>query len=120
MTTLSFQAFWDWLQQHTNCILRAGTPEASLYDDDDLHWYVGPDRGALVVQAIRGKRLMGEIVVEPDRVAYVDDLGEEREGEHTFEAISETRTERLAAYSFVLSHGVDADLEESDHDAAIH
>jgi len=35
--TLSFQAFWTWLQAHPNCILRAGTPEVVLYDDDLLY-----------------------------------------------------------------------------------
>src|ERR671935_111677 len=29
--TLSFGAFWTWLQAHPNCILRAGTPEVVLY-----------------------------------------------------------------------------------------
>ena len=31
--TLPFEKFWNWLVTHPNCILRAGTPEAVLYDD---------------------------------------------------------------------------------------
>ena len=29
-TTLSFEDFWQWLLEHHNCILRAGTPETIL------------------------------------------------------------------------------------------
>ena len=34
-------------------------------------------------------------------------VGEERQGEFVFEAISETPIDRLAAYTFVLTHGLD-------------
>ena len=30
MPTLSFEAFWTWLQQHPNCVLRVATPDAVL------------------------------------------------------------------------------------------
>ena len=62
--TLPFDAFWSWLQAHPNCIIRAGTPEAVLYDDDDLHWHFsaeGPD--TFLVQLQRGKKLVGEMMV---------------------------------------------------------
>lgn len=119
MTTLPFDAFWAWLQQHPSCILRVSTPEAVLYDDDSFHWFIGPDQSELVIQLIRGKRLVGEILLDPDRIAYVQDIGEERQGEHGFEAISESPTDRVACYSFVLAHGLDLETEGA-HGPAVH
>lgn len=105
--SLPFEKFWAWLQAHPNCILRAGTPEALLVDDDDLHWHFafeGAD--TLLVQLIRGKKLLGELAVAPSGVSYVQVQRNEGE-EVVFELISETEQSRLAAYHFVLSHGYD-------------
>jgi hypothetical protein len=109
-TTLSFDRFWGWLQAHPNCVLRAGTPEAVLYDDEDLHWHFtaeGPD--TLLVQLIRGKRLVGELLVLPAEIAYVQGEPAEGEDEYVFELVSESESDRVAAYHFVLSHGFDED-----------
>ncbi|HJQ85246.1 MAG TPA: hypothetical protein VKA21_14270 [Candidatus Binatia bacterium] len=106
--TVPFDAFWNWLQAHPNCIIRAGTPEAVVYDDEELHWHFtveGTD--TLVVQVLRGKRLIGEILVAPAEVAYVQWVTGE-DDEYVFELISETETDRVAAYYFVLSHSYDA------------
>lgn len=111
MSTLSFETFWGWVQQHPNCVVRVSTPDSALYDDDDYHWFIGPDQNELLVQLIRGKRLVGEILIDPDRITYVQDLGEEREGEYVFEAIAETPVDRLAAYTFVLTHGLEGEAE---------
>jgi len=108
--TLSFQAFWTWLQAHPICILRAGTPEVVLYDDDDLHWHFAVEGDdTRVVQLIRGKTLVGEIVVTPSDITYVQGVAGEAEDEYMFEFISETETDRIAAYHVVLSHGYDAE-----------
>ena len=107
-TTLPFDAFWGWLQAHPNCIVRAGTPDSVVYDHDDLHWHFaseGPD--TFVVQVIRGKNLVGEIIVVPSEVAYVQKVAGE-EDEYVFELVSESKSERVAAYYFVLSHGYEA------------
>jgi hypothetical protein len=104
--TLPFDTFWSWLVTHPNCIVRAGTPEAVLYDDEDLHWHFAREEPAtLLVQLIRGKRLLGEILVDPEPVSYVQGAAGEEEGEYVFELVSETGSERLAAYFFVLAHG---------------
>ena len=106
--TLSFEIFWEWLVLHPNCVLRAGTPQSVLYDDEDLHWHFATEGSeTLLVQIIRGKRLMGELLVQPERVAYVQAFEGEQEGEHVFELVCETEKERLAAYFFVLAHGFD-------------
>lgn len=104
-TTLPFPEFWKWLQAHPNCILRAGTSEAVLYDDEDLHWHLAGDGNEpRAVQLVRGKRLMGELLLEPERVTYVEGTPGEGE-EFVFELISETPHERTSPYFFVLSHG---------------
>ncbi len=104
--TLPFRRFWDWLLTHPNCIVRAGSPEAMLYDDEDLHWhFAAEDDHTLLVQLVRGKHLLGELMIEPERITYVEALPPEVEEEHVFELVSETENERFAAFFFVLAHG---------------
>ena len=104
--TLDFKEFWEWLISHPNCLLRAGSADAVLYDDDDFHWRFAPESDeTLIVQVIRGKRLVGEILIQTERIAYVQAFAGDQEGEHVFELISETESERFAAYFFVLTHG---------------
>ena len=103
--TLSFDEFWDWIVRHPNCILRAGTQDAVLYDDEDYHWHFaveGPDTP--LVQLIRGKRLLGELLIARDRIAFVQGAPGDVEGEHVFDLVLETESERLTAYFFVVSH----------------
>lgn len=108
--TISFEPFWSWLATHPNCILRAGTPEAILYDDEDLHWHFGAEGSNVqVVQVLRGKRLVGELLVESDQVSYVQGAAGEEEGEFVFELISENEREQVASWFFVLSHGYETD-----------
>jgi hypothetical protein len=109
--TLSFEEFWEWLSTHPNCILRVGTPEAVIFDDDDYHWHFAAsvDDAMPVVQVGRGKRLLGEVVLVPDQVSYVQGSPGDQEGEYLFELISETETERFVAYFFVLVHGYDGE-----------
>lgn len=103
----SFEAFWRWLVNHPNCVLRAGTPEVAIFDDEDLHWHFAHDEreGAFLVQVMRGKRPLAELWVEPEQVSYVQQTPGENEEEFVFELISETEKDRFAAYFFVLSHG---------------
>ena len=55
-TTMSFQKFWTWLQGHVNCIVRAGTPEAVLFDHEDFHWTVfAEDETTFLVQVARAQ-----------------------------------------------------------------
>lgn len=108
--TMPFTRFWDWLCSHPNCIVRAGTPEAVLYDDDDLHWHFATeDSSTLLVQVLRGKRLVGELFIEPEPISYVEAVPAERDDEFTFELVSEADAERFAPYFFVLTHGYDGE-----------
>jgi hypothetical protein len=106
--TVPFQTFWAWLLAHPNCILRAGTPEAVLYDDDDLHWHFAAEADqTLLVQVLRGKTLIGELLLAPDQVGYVQVQAPVRPDEHVFELMSDSEGEPFAAYFFVLTHGFD-------------
>ena len=48
---------------------------------------------------------MGEILIDRERVAYVQSFQGEHENEYVFELISETESERTAPWVFVMSHG---------------
>ncbi|MBI4508468.1 MAG: hypothetical protein HY698_02450 [Deltaproteobacteria bacterium] len=112
-TAIPFDKFWGWVQAHPNCILRAGTPETILFDDDDLHWhFAAEDEETFLVQLIRGKKLLGELVLVPAEIAYVNAEpavgdGDGEDEEHLFELITENQSKRIASYHFVLSHGYD-------------
>lgn len=114
--TLAFDAFWSWLITHPNCILRAGTQDAVIYDDDDLHWHFateGPD--TLLIQLVRGKRLMSEIFLGREQITYVQTTPGEEDGEFLFELISEGEAERVVRFFFVLSHAYDGQDEAALH-----
>lgn len=114
--TLSFQTFWSWLMAHPNCILRAGTSESVLYDDEDLHWhFADDDPGTELVQVLRGKRLIGELFIRPEQVTYVQGGPGDSDGEYVFELIAETERDRFAAYFFVVAHGYGEDGEPATH-----
>jgi hypothetical protein len=105
--TLPFTKFWTWIQAHPNCIVRAGTPEVILFDDDDLHWHFGHEEdGTLLCQVIRGKKLLGEIAIAPGEVTYVQ--VEPGDGdEFRFELLGESEGSGGGSYHFVVSHGYD-------------
>ena len=111
--TISFDTFWSWLMAHPNCIVRAGTPESVLYDDEDLHWHFAAEAPqTLLVQVLRGKRLVGELLLDPDQISHVQAVPQEQQDEHVFELIVENDSERFAAYFFSLIHG----FEDEDGD----
>ena len=119
--TLPFDAFWSWLVTHPNCILRAGTPEVVIYDDDDLHWhFAAEDPETLLVQVLRGKRFVGELLIRPEQVSYVQGAPAEQENEYSFEAIAETERDRFAAYFFILTHGFDEADESTFSEGRVH
>jgi hypothetical protein len=111
-STLTFEKFWTWLVGHVNCIVRAGTPEVVLFDHDDFHWTIlSEDETTRVVQLARGKELVGELVVFPSEIAYVQTEPGEQEGEFVFDCVIETESAREVAYHFVMAH----EYEAADH-----
>ena len=112
--TLPFDKFWSWLQAHANCILRAGTPDAILFDQDEYHWHLASEEEAtLLVQLVKGKDLIGEIVVLANEIAYVNSVGGDNE-EFVFECVVETPSGREVAYHFVMTHEYDAEEPSSN------
>ncbi len=102
--TIPFEKFWVWLQAHANCILRSGTPDALLFDHDDYHWHLAAeDEHTLIVQLVRGKELVGEILVMASEIAYVHCESTEN-GEFLFECIVENEAAREVAYHFAMAH----------------
>ncbi len=111
--SMPFETFWGWLMAHPNCIVRAGTPESVLYDDEDLHWHFAAEAPqTLLVQVLRGKRLVGELLLDPEQISHVQAVPQERQDEHVFELLVENDSERFAAYFFALVHG----FEDEDGD----
>jgi hypothetical protein len=108
--SLTFDTFWNWLVGHPNCILRAGTDDVVIFDDDDLYWHFTVDPGGeRVVEVLRGKRLVGEMIVEPQRVSYVQPVESEQPDEFPFELVSSEGNDRQVAYFFVLTHDFDGE-----------
>lgn len=103
--TIPFDRFWSWLQVHPNCILRVGTREIVLFDDDDLHWHFSSEQdGALLVQLMRGKRALGEVLLAPGTVSYVQAAPTETPDEHGFDLFGDGPE---PVFQFVMAHSYD-------------
>lgn len=108
---LTFERFWRWLQDHANCLLRVGTPSATLFDHEDLHWdFFDDEEGMGVVQLVRGKVLVGELLIEKEHVALVQpqlDLEAPQQGQWVFELMGGEKSPFPGCY-FLMSHGLDS------------
>lgn len=101
--TLDFEDFWAWIQLHPNCVLRAGTPEVMLFDDEDYHWHFGEVEDALlVVQLIRGKRMIGEVALRASHIGYVNVVRDPDEDAWVFELMGAHDDGWL--YAFSMTH----------------
>jgi hypothetical protein len=113
-TALGLEQFWRWLKDHPNCILRAGTPESFLYDHEQVHWHLGedPDRN-LVIQLIWGKQVIGEMVIAPRDVLFVQaapDGESEEPGRFIFDLIGGSKEEPYPLYHFQMAHSYEGEL----------
>ena len=107
--TLELDAFWKWASAHYNCIVRAGSDSCVIYDQPYVHWHLAQERdGTLVVQLIRGKDLISELVIDPRQVMYVESRPDEEE-QVLFELIVEAQGEAVPVYHFLMAHGYDDD-----------
>jgi hypothetical protein len=118
--TIAFDRFWRWIKQHPNCILRAGTPDVWLHDHEDLHWHLDEDaeRNPLV-QLVRGKQLLAEIVLDVRDALFVQvtpEGGEGAERSYLFEVVGGGRDEPYAVYHFLVAHGLE---DEGAHAAGL-
>ena len=108
---LSFDQFWRWLQDHRNCLVRCGAGDAAFFDNDWLHWdFFEEDDGRAVCQAIFGKALVGELVIERSEVLFVQASSDPEDPDHhhwLFECVGGARGENFPLYHFVLTHGME-------------
>ena len=108
-TTLAFDRFWRWLKQHANCIVRAGTLDLYLYDQEAFHWHLEEDADRNpIVQLVWGKLLVAEMVLDVRDVVYVEatpDAESSEPGQFVFELVGGAKDEPYALYHFVLAHG---------------
>jgi len=105
-TTLPFEEFWAWLGSHADCTLRAGTDDAWLYDQDDLHWHVRQEDGQHWVQLMRGKHIVGEIGIDSTEIAAVQvSPVAETEGEFEYQLLSESGDDLRPIVVLILAHG---------------
>lgn len=108
---LTFDAFWRWIQEHRNCVLRVGSADVMLMDNEMVHWdFFDEDDGRAVVQAILGKALIGEVIIERSDVLFVQtspDLEQPGSQAWNFELIGGSRDENYPLFSFLLSHGME-------------
>ena len=117
---LSFDQFWRWVQRHPNCILRAATPEVVVYDDEDLHWHFDRgDAGLVLVEVIRGKRLLADIAIQSTDVELVQS-GPGEENEVVFDLFLRGAEGDPPAYTFVMSHGYEGEEGASGSGRWIH
>lgn len=109
---LTFEAFWRWLGDHRNCVLRVGSADVMLMDHELVHWdFFEEDDGTAVVQAIVGKGLIGEVIIERADVLMVQgspDLEQPGSQAWHFELLGGSREESFPLFSFLLSHGMEA------------
>lgn len=117
-TALQVEKFWKWLHEHHNCIVRAGTPDSWLYDQDDLHWHLYEDAGKLGVQTMRGKQVQAEMAIVVADVMYVDvSPSAETQGHFEFQLMGGPENDMYALYHFVMAHGYE---EDEAHRPATH
>ena len=113
-STMTLESFWEWLTQHPNCVLRAGTPTTLVYDDDDYHWHFGQDSsGGLLTQVIRGKRLVGELLLTPEEIAFVQGAPGDQEGEFVFELFGRDEHGQGPVAFYVMTHGLETEDESN-------
>ena len=112
-TTLPFDRFWRWLKHHANCIVRAGTADTWLLDQEAFHWHLEEDdQRSPVVQLVWGKHTVGEMVLDVRDVLFVQAVPDPDggEGHYLFELMGGTG-EPAPVYHFLLAHGLDEEPE---------
>ena len=118
--TMPLDVFWGFLLNHPNCILRAATPDAALYDDEDLHWHFDDEgQGQEIVQLIRGKQLIGELFIDTREIQYVQAVPDQENpdrGWYMFELVGGPKEDPMPLYHFLMSHGPDI---ETSHPAGL-
>lgn len=108
---LTFESFWRWLQDHRNCLLRVGSNDVVLMDHELMHWdFFEEEDGSAVVQAILGKALVGEVIIERADILFVQASPDaEQPGSQAwhFECMGGSKDESYPVFSFLLTHSME-------------
>ena len=108
-TSLRFEEFWRWLREHLNCVIEAGTSSATIMDFEDFHWVLTEeDDGRRVVQMMRGKGIVGELLIDPSEVTSVEvapDVESGSQGQWMFEVFGGAKEDPFVVAYFVMAHG---------------
>src|SRR5512137_508187 len=111
-TPLTFDQLWRWLQEHRNCVVRAGSADVMLMDSELTHWdFFEEEDGRAVCQLILGKSLVGEVVIERADVLFVQaspDVEQAQAGHWMFECFGGSREDAYPLFVFVTTHGMEA------------
>jgi len=120
-TTIPFDRFWHWLKHHPNCIVRAGTVDTLLHDQEAFHWHLEEDAERNpIVQLVWGKLLVAEMVLDVRDILYVEatpEEGAEAAGQFAFELVGGSKEEPYPVYHFIMAHGFE---EEGGHPGLKH
>jgi len=110
---LSLDLFWRWLKIHYNCIVRAGGEGCVVYDQPYLHWHMIEEEDDLyIVQLIKGKDLITEIVIDARQIMYVESSSHE-DNNVLFELIGTIQNEPVSLFHFMMAHGYEEEEERS-------
>lgn len=108
---LTFERFWRWLLDHPNCVVRAGSDDCTLIDHDDFHWdFLEEEEGNVIVQLVKGKALVSELIVARRDVLFVQasiDVEAAAQGYWLFELIGGPKEETFTVAHVLMSHGME-------------
>ena len=116
---LSFEELWKYLQYHANCIVSAGTADTVIYDHDDYHWHFAKEGKDTLVQVIRGKHMVGEMLVAGTHVTFVQGVDKEG-GDFLYECYVEGSEGPVASYYFTVSHAHEPEEEKRPQGRWVH
>jgi len=108
---LTFDRFWRWLMDHPNCVVRVGSDDCALIDHDDFHWdFLEEEEGNVIIQLVKGKALVGELIVQRRDVLFVQaslDVESAAQGYWLFELIGGPKEETFTVAHVLVSHGME-------------
>ena len=118
---LTFDRFWRWLLDHPNCVVRVGSDDCTLIDHDDFHWdFLEEEEGNVIVQLVKGKALVSELIIPRRDVLFVQaslDVESAAQGYWLFELIGGPKEETFAVAHVLMSHGME---QQQGHQALKH
>ena len=108
---LTFERFGRWLLDHPTCVVRAGSEQCLLLDHDDFHWdFLEEEDGHVIVQLVKGKALVAELIISRRDVQFVQasiDPENATAGYWLFELIGGPKEDAFTVAHVLMSHGME-------------